>query len=114
MDPHAENYYNHSPYAYVGNNLIKRTDPDGKDWWDKLKGVLVAVGDNASFGLLDLRTELGKSVIDAKDYDMGQNVGDVLSIISGSAEVSGGIGSVIAGSAVTVGSGGQLLQYLFP
>lgn len=33
VDPHAENYYNHTPYAYVGNNPLIFIDPDGKDWF---------------------------------------------------------------------------------
>ncbi|MCD7902000.1 MAG: RHS repeat-associated core domain-containing protein [Bacteroides sp.] len=33
MDPHAENYYSISPYAYCANNPISRIDPTGKDWW---------------------------------------------------------------------------------
>jgi len=33
MDPHAENYYNISPYAWCGNNLVNRIDPDGRDWY---------------------------------------------------------------------------------
>lgn len=33
MDPHAENYYSTSPYAYCGNNPVNRIDPDGMDYW---------------------------------------------------------------------------------
>ncbi|GHV17492.1 hypothetical protein FACS1894169_12750 [Bacteroidia bacterium] len=32
VDPLAEKYYSISPYAYVGNNPIIRTDPTGMDW----------------------------------------------------------------------------------
>ena len=31
VDPHAENYYNISPYAYVANNPLKYIDPDGRE-----------------------------------------------------------------------------------
>lgn len=30
-DPHAENYYPQSPYAFVGGNPINKVDPDGRD-----------------------------------------------------------------------------------
>ena len=30
MDPHAENYYNISPYAWCGNNPVNVIDPDGR------------------------------------------------------------------------------------
>ena len=32
MDPSAEKYFDWSPYSYVGDNPVKRTDIDGKDW----------------------------------------------------------------------------------
>ncbi|MFC4674081.1 DUF6443 domain-containing protein [Dysgonomonas termitidis] len=32
-DPHAENYYSWSPYAWVGNNPLSNIDPDGMDYW---------------------------------------------------------------------------------
>jgi RHS repeat-associated protein len=35
VDPKAEKYLPYSPYAYVGNNPIKRTDPNGMEWADK-------------------------------------------------------------------------------
>ena len=31
VDPHAENYVNITPYAYVANNPVNHTDPDGRD-----------------------------------------------------------------------------------
>lgn len=33
MDPLADTNYGISPYVYVGNNPIKRTDPIGEDWY---------------------------------------------------------------------------------
>ncbi len=55
MDPHAENYYNISPYAYVTNNPINFIDPNGCDtigvnndnevvWEIKAEGPDVVIG----------------------------------------------------------------------
>jgi hypothetical protein len=37
VDPLAEKYYSISPYVYVGNNPIIRTDPTGMDWYQDYK-----------------------------------------------------------------------------
>ena len=42
VDPHTENYYPISPYAYVANNPLIYIDPDGRDIWEvKTRGRVV-------------------------------------------------------------------------
>jgi RHS repeat-associated protein len=38
QDPHSENYYDISPYAWCGNNPVNNIDTDGKDWYADEKG----------------------------------------------------------------------------
>lgn len=38
-DPLAEKYYSVSPYAYCGNNPIRRKDLDGRDWYESEAGA---------------------------------------------------------------------------
>lgn len=34
MDPHSEDYYPISPYAWCGNNFVNAIDPTGRDIWE--------------------------------------------------------------------------------
>ena len=79
-------------YAYVTNNPLRYTDPDGRDTWDKISGFANAFGsDNL----------LGAGRVDAPndDYRAGQHAGDFAASVTGLIEVSLG-GSGTAGSAV--------------
>jgi RHS repeat-associated protein len=33
IDPHADNYFDFSPYSWAGNNPVIMIDPDGMDWY---------------------------------------------------------------------------------
>jgi len=39
LDPHAIDYVGVSPYAYCGNNPIKRSDMNGMDWYESEDGT---------------------------------------------------------------------------
>jgi len=45
VDPHAENYYDISPYVYCHNNPIRLVDPDGRDDKDKVEFKLPNLSD---------------------------------------------------------------------
>lgn len=43
VDPHAENYYSWSPYAYVANNPIDAIDPKGDSIWYRIDKDVVNI-----------------------------------------------------------------------
>ncbi|MGJ1235335.1 MULTISPECIES: RHS repeat domain-containing protein [Sphingobacterium] len=104
VDPLAEKFDSHTPYNYVGDNPVKRIDPNGEDWWDIIKGAAVAVADNMTQGALDNRKRT--SYNSASDYNLGQDAGDIISAGVGALMTIDGAKNIAAGVVVTVGSGG--------
>jgi RHS repeat-associated protein len=77
-------------YAYTGNNPLRYTDPDGKDWKDVASGAFKAIGSDNALGA---GRRNGNS-----DFKTGQAIGD------GIAFVQGGV-QIITGAAGDVGGG---------
>lgn len=86
VDNSSENYEHFSPYVYVGDNPIIRTDPDGNDCRDAVKGALVAIADNVTGGAVNLRAKV--SYNDAKDFNRGRDVGDIANMAIGRIEAA--------------------------
>jgi len=62
VDPHAENYYSWSPYAYCANNPFRITDPTGMDWLtEKDRKTAESMTNN----LTNLRDGLNKDIAKA-------------------------------------------------
>lgn len=107
IDPFCEKYYSISPYAYCFNNPVKFVDPDGKDGLDVIMGFLAAVVDNASLGAVDKRGSMNYT--DAGDYNMGQNLGDVASVVIGGIEGNAGTGTAAGGLALSTSGVGTVV-----
>ena len=123
VDPMSEKYYGVSPYLYCANNPILLVDPNGM-WptWRGIRnglnnalnttlsftnGAVRAVTDNILLGSTSLReTGIYSS---AGDYNVGQDVGDVISLFIGGAEVIRGSGEVAAGLLGSPETGGVSL-----
>ncbi len=111
VDRVSEKYYRLSPYAYCVNNPLLLIDPNGM--WPTLgdikvginnviggtlsllNGTVRAVGDNLLLGSTSLR-ETG-IYSHATAYNLGQDLGDVVSILIGGSEVVSGLGEIFGG-----------------
>ena len=108
IDPLAEKYYNISPYAYCLNNPVRYVDPKGKDVWDVLKGTMLAITDNMTGGAVNNRGNVGYS--DADDFNLGQDLGDAISMVAGAYEFVQGAGAAVAGVLAAPETGGLSLS----
>jgi RHS repeat-associated protein len=86
MDPQRWNRY-----AYVRNNPLRHVDPNGEDIDDVVNGFVNAIGSNHLLGAGRLRS-------DSRDFQVGQLLGDVASMVAGVAETTGGLAAASAGT----------------
>jgi len=89
-------------YAYVMDNPLRYTDPDGRDTWDKISGFVNAF---ASDNLL------GAGRVDRanEDYKAGQHAGDFAASVTGLVEVGSGGSGTAASTVVSITGVGALI-----
>ena len=108
MDPLAEKYYGISPYAYCGNNPVKRIDPDGKDWYDAVMGYVIGHVTNSIPGTGALRDAYTPT--DASDYNAALRGIDNVTIAVGAVMADWGGKGTATGLALAAASGSVLLS----
>ncbi len=66
MDPHSEDYYPISPYAWCGNNFVNAIDPTGMDWYsDSNDSTIIRWTDLSSQKEMDENGIAGKYIGEA-------------------------------------------------
>jgi RHS repeat-associated protein len=80
VDPLAEKHPEISPYVYCGDNPMNRIDPDGRDWFDKIRkfasGIFHAFSVNTSIGLqAGVKATIGGKGVEAKANLISANLG---------------------------------------
>jgi RHS repeat-associated protein len=116
-DPNSEDYSNLSPYNYVAGNPISRVDPDGRNWWDKIVGVIMGMATDVAPISTDPNVNLGVSTLirnvytptDADDYNQALEDTDEIMILAGKMEIGAGAGAVGAGLTMETGGGGATM-----
>jgi len=115
VDPLAEKMYGWSPYGYCYNNPMRYIDPNGQDGWDVVVGYGIGILTNIIPGTGNLRDAYTPT--DASDYNGALRGADNISMAVGAAMVAdggqrtlSGTSIIAVGTAMTVGSGGVLVE----
>ena len=103
VDPLADKYPHLSPYAYCADNTVKYVDPDGRDWVDKVAGVIIGAVTNVIPGTSNLRDTYSPN--DAGDYNNTLRTVDGVSIVFGGGMMTGGGAGVGAGTSIVIAGG---------
>jgi hypothetical protein len=92
IDPIASQFVTLSPYCYVGNDPIRKIDPDGQAWYDKVAGVAVGLATTFTDPTTSylVRTAVGNIVGDATDYNSGLQHADASAMAVGNATKNAG------------------------
>ena len=71
IDPKAGKYWSESPYDYVGNNPIRRTDPNGMEWDEKAKKEIDGINKKIDKKIGDIDKQIGR--VSKSDKDANGN-----------------------------------------
>ena len=104
VDPLAGNNLKETPYCYVGNNPIRRIDPDGNDWMDILAGAAIGAVTNIVPGSTGLRNSYTPN--DAGHYNATlRAVDNTAAVVGAGAMILGADEMAAGGATVLVGAG---------
>lgn len=123
IDPMTEKYYSWSPYAYCLNNPLLLVDSNGM--WPSLSSIRQQVSSVVSFGISAVSGAVS-AIVDnmaggtttiretspysnGKAYNIGQDIGDVVSLFGGAFEMGQGATNALVGVLATPETAGVSL-----